>query len=206
MLLQSHIYCSGHSINKCDHQVLYVQMIFLTCSHNVLMVHVKHNRTIILIGSGGFNRGPVIAIWMMMSLTFVSPQYASKMLAWDLMPYMLAWLPKAIFFRWEKEQQSISDHIKISIFPKRERVRRSMQRVDRGGAAHRAMNSHRLQRRIYSVPGPNALWHLDGYHKLIRCLFQWKPMQTYILIFMYMYYYTTDGESSFMVASTAILV
>jgi len=25
-----------------------------------------------------------------------------------------------------------------------------------------------IQRRVYSVPGPNALWHLDGNHKLIR--------------------------------------
>ena len=27
-----------------------------------------------------------------------------------------------------------------------------------------------LHRRHYSVPGPNSLWHIDGYHKLIR----WK--------------------------------
>ena len=26
----------------------------------------------------------------------------------------------------------------------------------------------RLCRRVYQVPGPNALWHLDGHHKLIR--------------------------------------
>lgn len=25
-----------------------------------------------------------------------------------------------------------------------------------------------LKRRVYSVPGPNALWHMDGNHKLIR--------------------------------------
>ena len=25
-----------------------------------------------------------------------------------------------------------------------------------------------ITRRVYSVPHPNALWHLDGNHKLIR--------------------------------------
>jgi hypothetical protein len=44
-----------------------------------------------------------------------------------------------------------------------------MVRVDPGGAAVRAVGcSSRLQRRVYAVSGPNALWHIDGYHKLIR--------------------------------------
>uniref|UniRef100_A0A8C1VQK0 Integrase catalytic domain-containing protein n=1 Tax=Cyprinus carpio TaxID=7962 RepID=A0A8C1VQK0_CYPCA len=49
----------------------------------------------------------------------------------------------------------------------RRRVRASMLRIDPEGAAYRAM-SHRLQRRVYRVAGPNSLWHIDGNHKLIR--------------------------------------
>ena len=26
----------------------------------------------------------------------------------------------------------------------------------------------RIYRRVYSVPGPNYLWHIDGNHKLIK--------------------------------------
>uniref|UniRef100_A0A672M759 Integrase catalytic domain-containing protein n=1 Tax=Sinocyclocheilus grahami TaxID=75366 RepID=A0A672M759_SINGR len=49
----------------------------------------------------------------------------------------------------------------------RRRVRASMQRIDPEEAAYRAM-THRFQRRVYHVAGPNSLWHIDGNHKLIR--------------------------------------
>ncbi|KAK7131783.1 hypothetical protein R3I93_018371 [Phoxinus phoxinus] len=49
----------------------------------------------------------------------------------------------------------------------RDRVRRSLVRINPSAAALRAM-SQRPQRRLYSVAGPNSLWHLDGNHKLIR--------------------------------------
>ena len=29
-----------------------------------------------------------------------------------------------------------------------------------------ALRNQVLYRRKYSVPGPNALWHIDGHHKL----------------------------------------
>ncbi|XP_071854426.1 uncharacterized protein [Apostichopus japonicus] len=48
------------------------------------------------------------------------------------------------------------------------RVRESMLRVDPGGAALRAAPA--MQRRTYTVAGPNSIWHIDGNHKLIR----WK--------------------------------
>ena len=48
----------------------------------------------------------------------------------------------------------------------RYRVREAMLRVDPGGAAVRIAPS--IQRRTYSVAGPNSLWHVDGNHKLIR--------------------------------------
>lgn len=48
----------------------------------------------------------------------------------------------------------------------RQRVRESLMRVDpRGMEARFGML---VQRKKYSVPLPNSLWHLDGHHKLIR--------------------------------------
>ncbi len=48
----------------------------------------------------------------------------------------------------------------------RERVRESLYRVDPSGVEARLRRT--LHPRQYSVPGPNSLWHIDGYHKLIR--------------------------------------
>jgi hypothetical protein len=48
----------------------------------------------------------------------------------------------------------------------RYRVRESMIRVDGEGVCQRRRRV--LTRRVYSVPMPNSLWHIDGYHKLIR--------------------------------------
>lgn len=50
----------------------------------------------------------------------------------------------------------------------RQRLRDSIQRVDALGTVNRRMNI--ILRRTYKVAGPNALWHIDGHHKLIR----WK--------------------------------
>ena len=46
------------------------------------------------------------------------------------------------------------------------RVRALMIRTDPEGAVLRWMDT--IQRRSYSVYGPNPLWHIDGHHKLIR--------------------------------------
>ena len=46
------------------------------------------------------------------------------------------------------------------------RVRESMARTDPEGLANRW--SYAVHRRSYSVATPNALWHLDGHHRLIR--------------------------------------
>lgn len=46
------------------------------------------------------------------------------------------------------------------------RIRDSLRRVDPIGVMSRWI--HSVQRRRYSVPGPNMLWHIDGNHKLIR--------------------------------------
>ena len=48
----------------------------------------------------------------------------------------------------------------------RQRIRDSLRRVDPSGIRERCRGV--LHRRRYQVTSPNALWHLDGYHKLIR--------------------------------------
>lgn len=50
----------------------------------------------------------------------------------------------------------------------RQRIRDSIRRVDPIGVELRSRRS--LHRRVYQVESPNSLWHIDGYHKLIR----WK--------------------------------
>lgn len=46
------------------------------------------------------------------------------------------------------------------------RVIESMKRVDGPGRAIR--RCVKIKRRYYKVPRPNALWHCDGHHKLIK--------------------------------------
>ncbi|TFY69093.1 hypothetical protein EVJ58_g594, partial [Rhodofomes roseus] len=48
----------------------------------------------------------------------------------------------------------------------RQRIIDSLHRVDAIGATLRHKKT--IQRRVYSVPRPNHLWHIDGHHKLIR--------------------------------------
>ena len=49
-----------------------------------------------------------------------------------------------------------------------ERTMESMRRVDPEGVLLRSMQLNITHRRVYSVRGPLALWHIDGNHKLIR--------------------------------------
>ena len=66
-------------------------------------------------------------------------------------------------------EKTISDGLQSNGFRiQRERVRESLRRVDPSGLASRCRNV--LRRRVYHVSSSNALWHVDGYHKLIR----WK--------------------------------
>ena len=50
----------------------------------------------------------------------------------------------------------------------RERIRASLLRTDPIGLFERW--SQAVRRRKYNVPGPLSLWHIDGNHKLIRCV------------------------------------
>ena len=51
----------------------------------------------------------------------------------------------------------------------RQRIRDSLRRVDPQGTQERLRRA--LHRREYKVPSPNALWHIDGNHKLVRWRF-----------------------------------
>ncbi len=46
------------------------------------------------------------------------------------------------------------------------RVRECQRRIDPQGCVLRRLRN--LRRRVYSVQGPQHLWHIDGHHKLIR--------------------------------------
>ena len=54
------------------------------------------------------------------------------------------------------------------IVVQRHRIRDALQVVDPEGVQYRLRRV--LHRRQYNVESPNALWHVDGYHKLVR----WK--------------------------------
>ena len=58
----------------------------------------------------------------------------------------------------------MSEGIKVS----KSRIRVTMQKVDPEGVLTRAMQLTTVCRRQFKVPGPLALWHIDGHHKLIR--------------------------------------
>lgn len=48
----------------------------------------------------------------------------------------------------------------------RDRVRAAINRVDPGNSA--LQGAAVITRRVYSVPWPNSLWHIDGHHSPIR--------------------------------------
>ena len=58
--------------------------------------------------------------------------------------------------------------VSVGIRVQFQRVRDSQSRVDPEGSVLRRLQH--LQRRRYSVRGPQHLWHIDGNHKLIRCV------------------------------------
>jgi len=54
----------------------------------------------------------------------------------------------------------------MGVHVQRRRVRESLRRVDPIGVERRLRRA--LHRRQYSVASPNALWHIDGHHMLVR--------------------------------------
>ena len=72
-----------------------------------------------------------------------------------------------------------------NIFVPRTRVRASIHRVDPEGMAIR--RSITVRRRVYHVEGPNALWHIDGHHKLIRwCIVTHGGIDGYSQVIVYL--------------------
>ncbi|KAL7377442.1 hypothetical protein ABVT39_027911 [Epinephelus coioides] len=62
----------------------------------------------------------------------------------------------------------LNGHLRArNILVQRRHLRDSVRRVDRAGVESRRTT---IQRRVYTVPFPNYIWHIDGNHKLIR----WK--------------------------------
>ena len=51
--------------------------------------------------------------------------------------------------------------LSIGLRVSRERIRRSLLRVD---PENRIFRAQPIRRRAYNVPGPNAIWHHDGQH------------------------------------------
>ena len=63
----------------------------------------------------------------------------------------------------------VQGHLRsINVQVPRQALRNSIHRIDSSGVAERSTST--IRRRIYSVPHPNFVWHLDGHHKLIK----WK--------------------------------
>ena len=55
---------------------------------------------------------------------------------------------------------------RLGIKVRRSQLRASIHQVDHDRTVDR--RSSTIKRRTYSVPAPNAMWHVDGNHKLIR--------------------------------------
>jgi hypothetical protein len=53
---------------------------------------------------------------------------------------------------------------KHKLVASRETVRKTIAALDPEGVSQRSMR--RFRRRVYSVRGPNDMWHIDGYDKL----------------------------------------
>ena len=61
----------------------------------------------------------------------------------------------------------VQGHLRAQgVHVQRERLRSAIHQVDPVGAASRRRPP--IRRRVYSVPCPNYIWHIDGNHKLIR--------------------------------------
>ena len=65
--------------------------------------------------------------------------------------------------------RSVKGHLaNIGHIIQQNRIKESMRRVDFEGVLFRRFLLKPVQRRVYNVRAPLSLWHIDGYHKLIR--------------------------------------
>ncbi|XP_047231449.1 uncharacterized protein LOC124874219 isoform X1 [Girardinichthys multiradiatus] len=56
----------------------------------------------------------------------------------------------------------------VGLRVQRSRVIETLRVLDPAGMLCRGLGINVIPRRVYSVPAPNSLWHIDGNHKLIR--------------------------------------
>ena len=88
-------------------------------------------------------------------------------------------------------------HIRrMGIFVPQARVRGSIHRVDPVNTAIR--RSVAIRRRTYWVSGPNALWHINRHHKLIRWRFVTHGGYSRTITYLR---YSTNNEASTVVAA-----
>ena len=59
-------------------------------------------------------------------------------------------------------------HLSQSLRITEKRIRNSIKKVDPERVFVRNLQIKVVQRRSYKVPGILALWHIDGYRKIIR--------------------------------------
>ncbi|KAF6729719.1 hypothetical protein FQA47_009518 [Oryzias melastigma] len=65
--------------------------------------------------------------------------------------------------------KTVSGYLKsIGLRVQRSRIMETLRLVDPVGTFCRGLGINMIPRRVYSVPAPMALWHIDGNHKLIR--------------------------------------
>ena len=67
------------------------------------------------------------------------------------------------------EVMTKSHLLRLGIKVTRQELRNSIHRVDHENTVSR--QSKMVKRRVYSVEHPNALWHIDSHHKLIKWRF-----------------------------------
>ena len=74
---------------------------------------------------------------------------------------------KSRFPDWGIDNTRSAIHATFGVSVSRRKVADSLRRHDPFGVAARW--SRKLKRRVYSVPGPNSLWHFDTNHKVSIC-------------------------------------
>ena len=81
--------------------------------------------------------------------------------------YLISILIGALYLSKREGYKAVQAALKSQgICVQRGRLRKSVKKVDPTGVERRKVIC--IQRRVYSVRSPLALWHIDSHHKLIR--------------------------------------
>ena len=81
--------------------------------------------------------------------------------------YLISILIGALYLSVRKGYKAIQAALKSQgVCVQRGRLRKSVKKVDPTGVERRKVKC--IQRRVYSVRSPLALWHIDSHHELIR--------------------------------------